>query len=70
MTRDDQSGIFCLEGEWDSDLTRRLSVRPVLELLEQLGVAPWIHRDVATVSEFQYYLAKWVSDEYEDFPVL
>ena len=70
MTRDSQPGIFCLEGEWDSDLTRRLSVRPVLELLDQLGVAQWIHRDVATISEFGYYLAKWVSDEYEVFPVL
>lgn len=26
--REDLPGIFCLEGEWDSDITRRLSVRP------------------------------------------
>ena len=68
--QDKQPGIFCLEGEWESDLTRRLSVRPVLELLEQLGVAQWIHRDVATVAECQYYLEKWVCDEYATFPVL
>ncbi|MBE9404275.1 hypothetical protein M4D54_01935 [Brachybacterium sp. p3-SID1565] len=68
--REDLPGIFCLEGEWDSDLTRRLSVRPVLELLEQLEVAQWIHRDVVTRPEFEYYLEKWTSDEYADFPVL
>ena len=68
--REDLPGIFCLEGEWDSDLTRRLSVRPVLELLEQLGVAQWIHRDVATRAEFEYYLDKWTSDDYTAFPVL
>lgn len=68
--REDLPGIFCLEGEWHSDLTRRLSVRPVLELLEQLGVAQWIHRDVATRAEFEYYLDKWTSDDYTDFPVL
>lgn len=68
--RENTSGIFCLEGEWDSDLTSRLSVRPVLELLEQLGVAQWIHRDVATRSEFEYYIEKWTSEEYADFSVL
>lgn len=68
--RENLPGIFCLEGEWDSDLTSRLSVRPVLELLEQLQVAQWIHRDVATYSEFEYYLGKWTSDEYSRFPVL
>lgn len=68
--RENLPGIFCLEGEWDSDLTSRLSVRPVLELLEQLQVAQWIHRDVATRSEFEYYLEKWTSEEYSHFPVL
>lgn len=68
--RETLPGIFCLEGEWDSDLTRRLSVRPVLELLEQLDVAQWIHRDVATRSEFEYYLDRWTSDEYSRFSVL
>lgn len=68
--REDLPGIFCLEGEWDSDLTNRLSVRPVLELLEHLGVAQWIHRDVATRAEFEYYLGKWTSHGYANFPVL
>lgn len=68
--REDLPGVFCLEGEWDSDITRRLSVRPVLELLEHLEVAQWIHRDVATRAEFGYYLGKWASDEYADFGVL
>ncbi|WP_281871946.1 DUF6642 family protein [Brachybacterium paraconglomeratum] len=68
--REDLPGIFCLEGEWDSDITRRLSVRPVLELLEHLEVAQWIHRDVATRAEFTYYLGKWVSEDYDGFGVL
>ncbi|MGP9736084.1 DUF6642 family protein [Brachybacterium sp. AOP42-C2-15] len=68
--REELPGIFCLEGEWDSDITRRLTVRPVLELLEHLDVAQWIHRDVATRAEFGYYLDKWVSEDYADFGVL
>lgn len=63
-------GIFCIEGEWDGDLRRRLSVRPVLELLEHLEVAQWIHRDAATRTEVEYYLDKWTSDDYSEFNVL
>lgn len=67
---DELPGIFCLEGEWDNDLRRRLSVRPVLELLEHLGVAQWIHRDAATRTEVEYYLDKWTDDQYANFGVL
>lgn len=63
-------GIFCLEGEWDRDLRQRLSVEPVLELLERLRIARYIHRDVATVSEFEYYLKKWGQKGYGDFEIL
>jgi hypothetical protein len=63
-------GVFCLEGEWDRDLRQRLSVEPVLELLERLRLARYIHRDVATVSEFEYYLKKWGQKGYHEFEVL
>lgn len=65
--REDLPSNFCLEGEWDSGLTNRLSVRRVLE---QLEVAQWIHRDVVTRPELEYYLEKWTSDEYKNIPVL
>lgn len=72
QSRPDDSlpGIFCIEGEWSEDFRERLSVRPVLELLEHLKVAQWVHRDAATVPEFSYYLEKWASDSYREFGVL
>lgn len=63
-------GIFCLEGEWDTDLRRRRSVRPILELYERLGLARFIHRDVATSDEFAYYLKKWRQKGYGDYQLL
>jgi hypothetical protein len=63
-------GIFCLEGEWDADLKRRASVLPMLDLLERLGIARSIHRDVATRDEFLYYLEKWGQRSYHDYFVL
>ena len=63
-------GIYCLEGEWDSDLRRRASVLPVLELLERLGELKAIHRDVATRPELEHYLKKWAQVRYDDYRVL
>jgi hypothetical protein len=64
-------GIFCLEGEWDHEtVTSRLSVRPLLELVEMLDVSGGtFHRDVATRGELTYYLERWTADDETDFPV-
>jgi len=49
-------GVFCLEGLWDNDLKKPPTVQPILALLHQgLGV-PYIHRNCATGSEFEYFL--------------
>lgn len=63
-------GIFCLEGEWDKDLRVRDSVVPSLELLDRLGVARYIHRDVATRDELVYYLTEWTKKKYAKYEVL
>lgn len=63
-------GVFCLEGEWNADLRDRTSVEPVLELLERLRLAKYVHRDVVTRSEFEYYLKRWGQKGYHDFEIL
>jgi len=64
-------GIFCLEGEWVQDsLESRLSVRPLLELLEMLKVSSGtIHRDVATRPELEHYLNRWTEDAESSYTV-
>lgn len=64
------NGIFCLEGEWEDDLTDRTSVEPYLRVLAGLGDwAGILHRDVATRSELNYYLNKWLHRQYAAFPI-
>lgn len=70
MARRANGGIFCLEGEWDSDLRSRDSVEPILDLLERLRIADSIHRDVATTEELKYFLGKWVQKRYDNYRVL
>jgi hypothetical protein len=62
-------GVFCVEGQWEEDLTERGSVLPTLELLERLGSLRFIHRDTATAEELHYYLDTWLSAKYKDYKV-
>lgn len=52
------SSIFCLETNWDQsihDMKKESSARPLLEYLKSRGVE-YVFRQVATLSEFHYYL--------------
>ncbi|GAA2608632.1 DUF6642 family protein [Paractinoplanes durhamensis] len=64
-----RGGVFCVEGQWDRDLERRGSVLPTLELLERLRLVRYIHRDVATPEELDYYLSRWSLKQYSDYHV-
>ncbi|MDT4987689.1 MAG: hypothetical protein QOI74_1783 [Micromonosporaceae bacterium] len=63
------AGVFCVEGQWESDLTKRGSVLPTLEMLERLGRIRFIHRDTATVEELRYYIGRWLLRKYADYEV-
>ncbi|MFC0314932.1 DUF6642 family protein [Gordonia phosphorivorans] len=54
------TGLFCLEGEWSDSLTDAKSVRPLLDLLASTGSARYIHRRIATSTEFFHQLDKWL----------
>ncbi len=57
-------GVFCLEGDWSNRLTDRSSVRPLLDLVEQLGFAKTIYRDIGTPAELEHYVSKWTQKRY------
>jgi hypothetical protein len=72
LASSDAKGVFCLEGDWEKDLKSRTSVGPVLELLERSAATkvPYIRRDVGTLTEFDYYVSRWLLKKYDRFPVL
>lgn len=64
-------GLFCLEGNWDRDLTYSGSIKPVIELLKNmacfdLNERPPIYRDVCTYDEFKKLTTTW-GREYDGY---
>jgi hypothetical protein len=62
--------IFCLEGLWEQDLTKKSTILPILELLYLNDKIEFIYRDCATKEEMEFYLAKWTQEKYAYFPIL
>jgi hypothetical protein len=64
-------GIYCIEGDWWGK-PQQSSVRPVMEMLRQWSPydVPFIHRDVATRGEFDYYLNQWSQARFKKYPIL
>ena len=62
--------IFCLEGLWEEDLTKKSTILPILELLYLNNKIEYIYRDCATKEEFEFYLQKWPLEKYKYFPIL
>ena len=60
-------GVFCLEGPWSTRLDDVSSVRPLLDLLERRRVIRYIHRDAATVDEFDFYMRQWTQKRYANY---
>jgi hypothetical protein len=63
-------GIFCLEGLWDNNLRRKSTVQPILNMLEVNSGVPYIHQNVATVEELEFFLSRWKQPRYRNFPIL
>lgn len=66
------SSIFCLETEWDQsihDMKKESSVRPLLQYLTTTGTE-YIFRQVATLSEFEYYLDHLSRLTYNRFDII
>jgi hypothetical protein len=59
MQKKPNSNIFCLEGEWESDLTKELSVKPLLDFFSTCLDSKHIYRRIATYDELCYYLKRF-----------
>jgi hypothetical protein len=68
MPRKLQPGVFCIEGPWSPRLTDRKSVKPLLELLEDVGRVGWVHRQVTVWEALEQVTEQWCQKQYSKFP--
>ncbi|GAC1635610.1 MAG: hypothetical protein NVS4B2_23190 [Chloroflexota bacterium] len=65
--------MFCVERNWAADRRYSGSIRPVIELISNMGLLdlnerPPIHRDVCTRAEFVKLVDEWAG-QYDDYKV-
>jgi hypothetical protein len=65
-----KKNIFCLEGLWEQDLTKKSTILPILELLYLNDSVEYIYKDCATTEETEFFLLKWTLEKYAYFPIL
>ena len=72
--KEQKKGVFCLEeSAWYGGIRGKTSVEPVLRLLETTKDyrVPYLHFDVGTREEFDFYLKKWSGKSFgESHPIL
>lgn len=67
---DKVQGVFCVEGDWSSDLTDRASVRDMLEMLESVDGVPFIHEHVSDSEDaLMRALRKWRQKQYASYSI-
>ena len=69
--RDQKKGVFCLETHSWEGIRDRSSIEHVLRLLEAVNRVRYLHFDVGTREEFDFYLKKWAGASFrETHPIL
>ena len=62
-------GVFAFEGDWNSNLKKPQSVRPLVKFLEESHNIRSIYKDVGTREELFLYLNRWLQRRYKEYPI-
>jgi hypothetical protein len=62
--------IFCLEGDWDSDLTQKCTIKSILDFVSTNLRVDVIHRHCATQDNVNYYLQEFMLPKYKAYEIL
>ncbi|MBD8507504.1 hypothetical protein HT102_13530 [Hoyosella sp. G463] len=59
-------GVVCFEGEWEG-FESPVTIRPSLELLENLNAIRFVHRNATTKDELRHNLDRWLSSRKQGY---
>lgn len=61
--------VFCLEGDWATDLRDRSSVKASLTFMSQNFGVKYIFKQCGTIDNLKFYLEKWKDKKYKDYSI-
>jgi len=70
IAKEYQKDIYCLEGDWNSDLRNKMSVKSTLVYLNDCLNIKHIHRPCATAEQFNYYMTEYNKKRYSKYSIL
>ena len=62
--------IYCIEGNWNNHPKSRLSIKPILELLNTFYGIKYIYKRCLTKDDFFEALRKYTYKKYDNYPIL
>ena len=66
-----KKGIYCLESMWSPSVRDKLTVKPILEMMENADVCEHLYHRCATQAELEFMLTKWKSKSIQNkYPIL
>lgn len=66
-----KKGIYCLESMWQPSVKDKMTVQPILELMEKADICDHLYHKCATRDELIFMLNKWKSQSIQSkFPIL
>lgn len=69
ISRNYKKDVYCLEGDWDSDLRSTSSVHAAMLFLQNNIGIKFIHRHCGTKESLAHYLKLWKSKKYSKYSI-
>ena len=64
-----QKNVFCLEGDWATDLRDRSSIKASLTFMSQNFGVKYIFKQCGTIDNLKFYLDKWKHRKYKSYSI-
>lgn len=65
-----QRGIFCIEGQWNTNPRSKQSIRPILDILHHSCGVKYIYRKIHTKADFLETLRQYTFLRYKNYSIL
>lgn len=70
IAKEYHKNIYCLEGDWNKDLRKKISIKSTLEYLSDCLEITHIHRHCGVKEQFHLYMTEYNKKMYKNYSIL